>query len=208
MLSVSNSTEFEGIGESGESNFEEVDSVEIGDAPEPRGPKANHFTSYSLDILKITYNILATISYRKKRAIVVVPTTSILAKRVTLADASSLEKTRTEEHDRPTEVALTLGEIEDSKVRITDVVGTSNPLKTGRGKEVTTTILDKHGPLMSFIDDAIKMGRDLSLKKVPEELAQVSVTLAVHTGFISLSRACHIMATLKRIKYESHDLEA
>ncbi|KAA8535741.1 hypothetical protein F0562_030757 [Nyssa sinensis] len=74
-----------------------------------------------------------------------------------LADESSLERTMTEEHACPTEVALTFEETKDLDVRIIDVARTSNLSKTGRGKNAATTILEKHDPSMYSIDDALKM---------------------------------------------------
>ncbi|KAA8529882.1 hypothetical protein F0562_034515 [Nyssa sinensis] len=66
----------------------------------------------------------------------------------------------------------------------------------------------ENDPPLSSINDALRMAWDLSWDKIPRELAQVSISQAVHCGFVFLCRALHIMAALGEIRYESHDLEA
>ncbi|KAA8531293.1 hypothetical protein F0562_006002 [Nyssa sinensis] len=130
---------------------------------------------------------------RKKRAVAGEPTTSILAKRVALGHGFSSEKTATEENvQNPSTILPELS----SLTRGTNIARTSTPSRM-REKEVTNSeqrrkssirTLGEDNLLLPSIRDALRMAWDLSWEKILGKLAQVSITQAVHGGFVSLCR--------------------
>ncbi|KAA8517166.1 hypothetical protein F0562_017459 [Nyssa sinensis] len=58
----------------------------------------------------------------------------------------------------------------------------------GQGGGVSARVLGENDPSLPSINDALRMAWDLSWDMIPGELAQVSVSQAIHNGFVSLCK--------------------